>query len=591
MKLWSSLIDKFGGITRAVSRFPGTFLFLITIAVLNSLSIENRQDYSKLIFTFVFGTFCLIVAQILVERFWEKSRRMRAFSMLAAGILTVACYLLLLLVPRINIVVGIRITVAIFALLIAFIWIPSIRRNTDFNNTFMCFFKSIFTSAFFSAIIWGGISLIIVAIDRLLIPVNSNVYMHAANSIWVIWAPMFFLSMIPIFNDRDEDWENVQRASHCPKFLEVLLSYVLIPLAAVYTVVLLLYMVKTILNQNWTDNLLEPLILSYLVAVILLYILTSGLNNRFVTLFRLVFPKLILPVALFQIVSSSITVYTDGLVYSRYFVLLFSLYSVICGVWLSIKPVKKNGFVAALAIAFALISILPPIDAFTVSRASQLSLLQGALEKNEMLNGNAILPNANLLEKDKSIIVNAVLYFNEVDETEKIPFLPEDFHVYSDFKNTFGFPLYGNKYTNDNQSRSQYYMINPQYAIEIDGYDYICSTTFNVSDRLKDNELCNVSKDGKSYHVTISTVDDNATIGVLGADNSELVSASLRPMIESIDENGGFTEKGYISEKEMVFEVLNNPANLKIVFQNANILYSGTEMTFSATITILFSIT
>ena len=53
----------------------------------------------------------------------------------------------------------------------------------------------------------------------------------------------------------------------------MLLSYVLVPLASVYPLVLVIYMLKTIVLGTWTDNLLEPLLLSYLIGLILIYIL------------------------------------------------------------------------------------------------------------------------------------------------------------------------------------------------------------------------------------------------------------------------------------------------------------------------------
>ena len=75
----------------------------------------------------------------------------------------------------------IRTSVALFALLFAFIWIPVIKSKVSFNQSFMISFKSIFNSGFFSGVIYGGIAIIITAVDQLIFSVDYKAYAHAAQ--------------------------------------------------------------------------------------------------------------------------------------------------------------------------------------------------------------------------------------------------------------------------------------------------------------------------------------------------------------------------------------------------------------------------
>ena len=481
MKLLKTILGKLAGISKAGARFPLAFLGLIAIASINAVSIENNHDFGKQIISLVVAVFCFIVAQVLSERF-GKTIISKIIFYLAATAISIGYYFVILTENDISLSISVKTTVAIFALLVSFIWIPSIKGKSDFNAVFMSIFKAIFTSAFFSAIIWGGISLIIVAVDQLLINVNQHAYLHTANIVWVVFASMLFLSLIPTFNGKETDEERIKKASSCPRFLEVLLSYVLVPLEAIYSLVLLLYIVKTVFTSNWNNNLLEPLSLSYCISVILLYVLVSDIKNRFATIFRKVFPKLLVLIALFQIVSSVTTVFSDGIVHTSYFVLMFGLYCVICGILLSIFPPKKNGIIAAIAIAFALVCITPRMDAFSVSFASQSSIIENTLEKNDMLKNSTVTPNANVSEEDKTKIVSAFSYINRINDTDRLDFLPDDFESYKDFEQTFGFPT--KSYYAPIDTVNKHYTNDSLQLIDIGNY-------VNMSQQIEQLSRCN----------------------------------------------------------------------------------------------------
>ena len=74
-----------------------------------------------------------------------------------------------------------------------------------------------------------------------------------------------------------------------------------------------------------------------------------------------------MPIVIFQIISSIISLSDTGITHTRYYVILFGLFAATAGILMSFLPVRKNGVVAAMLIIFTVLSVVPPVDAFTIS--------------------------------------------------------------------------------------------------------------------------------------------------------------------------------------------------------------------------------
>src|SRR5690606_20333630 len=232
--------------------------------------------------------------------------------------------------------------VAIFALVMAFIWVPSIKSKITFNESFMSVFKAFFITVLFSAVISIGLDAILLAVDQLLFSLNYKAYGHVLNIVFSLFAPTFFLSFTPPYpgkkdagrlgGDKALQEGKVAKAVDTPKLLGILISYIIIPLTAVYTVILLAYVLLNIRGDFWTNNLLEPMLVSYAITVILVYILASSIENQFAVLFRKVFPKVLIPIVLLQTVASILRIGEMGITHGRYYVILFGIFAIIAGV-------------------------------------------------------------------------------------------------------------------------------------------------------------------------------------------------------------------------------------------------------------------
>lgn len=575
MKQIKKLQDMLRGLTDAFGRYPLTALFLFAAAAVNAADIITGADYSKYLMVFAVGAFLSVVMQAAYERFFYKAAGRWAL-MAAAVILTAGYYLVVMPAPELGIETGVRTSVAMLALFVAFIWVPSVRSSISFNESFMIAFKAFFNALLFSGVIMAGIGIIIAAADQLLFQVHEDAYSHTANIVFILFAPMYFLSLVPVYpgeadKGKEQEYldlkaEKVNRAAYCPRFLEILISYVIIPLLSVFTIILVLYILRNIGGRFWTDNLLEPMLVSYSITVILLYILASRLENRFALYFRLIFPKVLVPIVIFQIIASVLSLGDTGFTHTRYYVILFGIFAAASGIVLSVVPVRKNGIVAAILVVFAVISIIPPVDAFTVSRASQTARLEKVLLKNNMLAGNSIKPNADISEEDKEAIVKAFDYLRRMDYTGKLDWLPADTDGYRDFSSIFGFNEYD---ISGNQSENVYLVLEQQMPVDIKGYDTLVNINVNIPGGKTTEKLLELEKQGVKYTLSKYTEEEQCDIILSEDENRELIRFSTQEMLDRL--SGYSSGKGSIAPGEATFSTENEAAKIRVIVRNANI--------------------
>jgi len=632
MKQIDKMKDRWKGFIDTVLRFPFTIVMLVAAVITNAIAINLQSDDNliRLLVSFILGASLYAVFQMIYERFLNKPST-RIIFMVVSIILSFVYYFLIRNTNW-DIAVNIRTAVIFFILLIAFHWVPVIKSKINFNESFIAGFKGFFVAAFFSGVLYLGVMLIIGATDILITPVDQKAYMHAANIIFMLFAPIYFLSLIPFYpgkqtmksqqdlnigndnmdsrgikdnndiqeskNIKDsreiqanrndsanqellevlvpayEDNDSLQDQSKREealvkftspsRFLETLISYVIIPITAVLTIILLLYIIINITGDFWSDNLLEPLLVSYSITVIIVYLLTSTLKNAFATYFRKIFPKVLVPVVLFQTLASVLRIGDLGVTYGRYYVIMFGVFATIAGILFCIVPVNKNGLIAPILIALSVISILPPVDSFTISKANQIGRLENALERNEMLVGDTITPKVNLSEEDQQIIVTSVNYLNNMGYTEDIKWL-STYNVRLDFEETFGFTEYEKS---DENYQNFYLNRNMNEPIPIAGYDYMV----RMNDFQKDGniEINSFELEGKSYSLSLDNSDVlNQAIILEEVGQPELIRFELKEIFNKFTATN--TEKTLFSTEEVTFTQDNSAATITIIAESISV--------------------
>lgn len=600
------LMDRWRSITDTVMRFPITVLFLFAAMINNAVAIIMQTDdfVLELSTTLLVGAMLYAVFQVLYERFFDKNA-LRIVFMGATVVLSIVYYLLINN-NRWDIEFTIRTEVLLFMLLIAFLWIPVIKSKYDFNRSFMAAFKAFFTAALFTGVLFLGIAIIIATTDMLIINIDSDAYAHAANIVFVFLAPIYFFSLIPYYPgnrsanteiDTTEQmdqpaeielqsqetavWqkqevvavgqpsqEELTRKLTSPgKFLVALISFVIIPITALLTIILLLYILLNITGEFWTDNLIEPLLVSFSITVITVYLLAGTLQNAASKYFRMIFPKILVPVVLFQTISSILKINETGITYGRYYVIMFGLFATAAGIIFCIVPARKNGLIAPILIVLSLISIVPPVDAFTVSRMNQTGRLERALKRNDMFDGETITPNADIPEKDKNIIRSSFQYLNRLDYSKSIKWL-KDYGDNYNFEKTFGFSQY--EY-NKGYYHNVFLSLNENTLIPVEGYDYMLYTSiYGVSDKfeMSKNELSQYVTDGRTYSLNYSGKTAEEQELLLREGENELIRF---PISNIFNKYKDFEGDAILDIGELTFTEENSKAKITIIATSISI--------------------
>lgn len=574
-KTWYLKMKGFGD---AIIRYPFTTVFLVIGAVVNFYSIATDTRHTTIIFSCFVGGVLSASMQVLWERFYSRQRE-RILGIVLSVIVAIAYYFLIEAAPEFGIEIQVRTAVTLFALFFLFIWLPVIKSDYVFHQNFMAIFKGLFQAIFYAGVIFLGCTLIISAIDLLILEVDEKAFMYSANAIFVLFAPIFFLSLVPRYPGKslekglsESQKTQLNHAISCPRFLEILLSYIIIPIVAVYTLVLLLYIIINVRGEFWSNNLLEPLLVSYAVAVILVFLLVSELKNKFVLFFIRVFPKMLMPIMIFQIIASILISFDTGITFTRYYVILFGIFATISGFIMSIFKTNKNAYITAVLIISCLFSVIPPFDAFLTSRNSQIKILESTLKENEMLINQELFTKdiSSISKEDRNKITMSMEYLDRMDELDRLEWISDDFVLYKDFEDTFGFTQYYSQ-NYDDTYRSFSYRMNE--FINISKYDHFIEIFIDGFD--EDEEWTySLAEKGNLY--TLQVLPKEKLLILVNDEGQTLISYSLNNLSEDLpsDKFNSFNEVQLTSE-DATITIQENSVTMTIVVKE---MYMDTDM-------------
>lgn len=568
MKNIDKLLTTLMGFTSTINRYPITILMFLFAAIITSLNISTRDfnNYPELLLSFILGAAAFMVLQMVFEHFYQ--RRMIRWIFCGLAVLGAILYYVLVtaVIDDFNTEDMIKTMVFLFILFIAFIWVPSIKAEIGWNKSFMAVFKGFFTVMLYSGILFLGIALILMAIDTLIVNVDSDAYSHVGNVIIFIYAPIHFLSLIPIYpaysrnleSEKPVNQDDLKKDLEPSKFLEGLVSYIIIPLTVIFTVILLIYILMNITGDFWKDNQMEPLLVTYSIIVIIVYLLASVLNSKIALYFRLIFPKVLIPVVLFQTISSILKLAEVGVTSGRYYVILFGIFATISAIIFSIRPNHKNNVVALILMILSLISIIPPVDAFSVSKRNQINRLTNILIKNDMLKNDKLVPGEDISEKDQDIITDSVNYLTSMKYAKDISWLRSYSESY-DFYNTFGFQNHGYYPSRETRYYNLYLPINT--VIDVSGYDLLVEATFYDEN---EGSIPITSQWGeKGYRLIYKNTDKMGDLILQDGQGEELIRYSLDNIYERFMKRKEI--QGELSLNEASFIIENDKSILHII--------------------------
>ena len=240
-----------------------------------------------------------------------------------------------------------------------------------------------------------------------------------------------------------------------------------------------------------------------------------------------------------------------------------------------------------MLIIFALGSVIPPVDAFSLSRTSQANRLESTLIKNGMLNGDTVTPNASVSDADKEKISNSLQYLFNMGYTQSIDYLPQDFSMYDDFENTFGFSAYYLPHDIDRQS--VYVSLSPTVPLPVHGYDLMARTFVEWSGSVlgdnTDNVISKIEWEGKRFTLTRDILQERVDVVLMDEQGQELVRFDTSEIQSWL--MGFATSRPDIAVEDATFLVENQTIGMSVIVMEANLNYAENQRYYYADFYVL----
>lgn len=576
MKL-PSLQHLYNGLILVIKRFPIQFLFIIIATICWAYYINiNKYDNDsiaqiqlinfliKAIFISNLGLTLTLALDLLAEKKQFKPQKkwlIRIFAVLF-------CILLFFLLnPEDNFSDQLRIALLAFAFHLFVAFSPFM--DQGHINGFWQFNKVLFlrflTAALYSAALYGGLAIALVAIDGLFnVDIRWQTYLTVFAIIAAGFSPIFFLAGVPqSFAELDED-------SAYPKGLKIFTQFVLIPLMTIYLAILLFYEIKIILIWSLPKGLVSSLIIGYAVfgilSLLLIYPMKDKEGNSWIKLFSRFFYIMLVPLIVLLLLAVWKRVGPYGITESRYILVIIALW--LTGIT-SYFLLSKRDNIKVIPISLALITILAvygPQSAIGLSRYSQLSRLkkifnskspQDLAEKpmiiRYLVSRHGLSALQDFTKKDLKQVENTI-------NNKNLRYAKANALIDS------AFSILKVSDENSMNSRSEYSFINSsQEFFNIKGYDYFFSInsyedvekTFNglkiKADRINDQKMVVIALAGKDkITIDISAIFERAV--VLADKNKLKPTKNIREFI--------------VPEKELSFSKVINRYQFTYVIEN-----------------------
>lgn len=557
------------------SRFPLATALLLVIVLFTILTIrsEGDPDYMDQALSAGLGVLVLVSIQIYSE-IRPLRKALLWGSKLISLVLPLLYYFYLRQAPMGFSQSGqVRTMVLYFTLSVLLIALPTYHKRLTFSDSLIIFIKAFFSSLLISVILYIGLSAIFSAYTTLIYQLDYRWFAYSAAIVFLFIGPVYLLSRLPVFNETEHPLA-VDEAKSIPPLLEILIAYIIIPVLLVFSAILVAYILTNISGDFWQDNLMEPMLISYTIIGIVTLFLAENVDKKIARLFSRFFPYLLLVIAIFQTVSSSLKTADFGLTHGRYFVLLFGIFSIVSTLIYSFMTSKKI-FIPILLIGLGIISILPAIDAVSIGVRNQTSKINDQAAPHIDEDGVVTSLNDELTDEEKARFSYSMNYLNQQDQLDRLDWLPEDFVYFRDFDQTFGFDSsFHYYYTNDANMPGP---SGPRYAyIELDNSEPLVFPLEDVDELVElstyQGSQIGVDLDNDAFTLQFKAQRDELSLEVLENDQS-VIAYDLTFLLDDIWDST--PEDPQRSLEEMQFTEENEDMKVHVIVRRLEVQESA----------------
>ena len=554
MSKFPSFQNVLKAIQKTVLRFPlevltaiiGTILAII----LNEIKYDNpnREFYEKALMS---SSLCLVLF-LSVSLFFLSSNKkpiLRFITSLILGSLIVAfIFSFREKITQTEFQQFFVLNIALHLLVSFAGFLPKKYNQEEFWEFNKQLFLRILTSGLYSIVLYGGLALAILAVEKLFnFEFYDKIYLYIFFSIFGIFNTIFFLSGVPEIEN-----EEIPLQLNYPKGLKNFTQYVLLPLISLYLVILICYEAKILVTLSLPVGWVSYLVLAFAITGILSFLLVHPIANENGNLWMRTFNRwfyfLLIPLLglLFWAILYRINLY--GFTHERYYVLLLSIWLAVIVAYFLIQKQPKIKFIPISMCIAGLFSIVGPQSADSVSKYSQLSRFETYLQKTDSKKltfeqEQELSSIVHFLDKNYGFEVMLPYADKKLDKLYK---KDKDPGINQIMEN-LGFE-YRSEYArkdDKNDSFSYYYYESDNNVVEnIHGYDFIF--TINQLNSFECNNCITIGN--KIFSIKANSTDYGQALQI----NQDIIPLKIN---EFINANSGFRNNPNEDEKiEQIIE-------------------------------------
>jgi hypothetical protein len=262
------------------------------------------------------------------------------------------------------------------------------------HNGFWQYNRAIFlrflTALLYSAVVYLGLALALLALDRLLgLPVPEKSYL------WLLIVTLFVFNTWVFLGGVPRDIAGLESVTDYPRALKVFAQYILIPLVAIYLAILTIYLFKVIATAVWPSGWIGWMVSSVAVvgilALLLVWPVANRIENRWVVTYTRWFFIFMIPAIVMLLLAVYKRIDQYGVTEKRYFLAVLSLWLAAVAVYFIVSQKRRIKMIPLTLCAVAFATSFGPWGAYTVSRKSQTARLERLMEANGILVDGAIV--------------------------------------------------------------------------------------------------------------------------------------------------------------------------------------------------------
>jgi hypothetical protein len=452
-------MNIFGGALRAFETFPAAILSALAFAIVTMIRIQldwpAQEPYNFLFnclhWAFALGAVFSMAAITIAQTRFSNKRAFLAANLLGAGVIIIAFLMLFFwgvanpdVSARYEVISTLavaRVSAAILISFLAFIIAAGEpKEQSDFAQSFFMSHKAFFIALLYGIVIVAGASGVAGAVQTLLYQgMSGKVYMYI-GTIAGFLAFTIFLGYFPNFRKGVVD-EHREAAQRQPRFIEILLSYILVPIIMALTVVLFLWSGRILLTGEWPAfNELAGIATAYSAVGLWLHIMVTHHESGLAKFYRRLYPFAALIILAFEAGAIVIQLEKAGLKVSEYWFILVWVISAIAAILLILLNAKAHRLIAAAICVASVFSVLPALGYHGMPVFAQIDRLERLLSSEGMLKDGKLIQAASDPELSVRESITDAVYFLAGVEDAKLPaWFDENLSDRTAFKAKLGF--------------------------------------------------------------------------------------------------------------------------------------------------------